>query len=165
MRKSSWLHSPYIGCRGVHRHVHPDVHGAVDHRDGRGDPPGRRHLGGSRGGRSGARRRARLWVAPEPGSEPRHGRVRPPTQSTRPTLRGRADAGVRRRRVPRQGPVPPTRWRACRGSASSRRSSSSSCSPSSSCERWPRRSVASFRKIGHCASGRLCSLHREGCGA
>jgi hypothetical protein len=27
--------------------------------------------------------------------------------NTRPTLRGRADAGVRRRRVPRQGPVPP----------------------------------------------------------
>ena len=100
-----------IGCGGVHRHVHPGLHGAVHRRDGRAAR--RRRAPRRRGGVGGAGRRRRrplrgahLGLPPQPGGEPRHGRARPPPAGPPPPLRGGADGGLPRRRVPRQGRVP-----------------------------------------------------------
>lgn len=103
-----------IGCGGVHRHVHPGLHGAVHRRDGRAarrrrDPRRRGGVGGAGRRRRRPLRGAHLGLPPQPGGEPRHGRARPPPAGPPPPLRGGADGGLPRRRVPRQGRVLPAR--------------------------------------------------------
>lgn len=70
-----------IGCGGVHRHVHPGLHGAVHRRDGRAarrrrDPRRRGGVGGAGRRRRRPLRGAHLGLPPQPGGEPRHGRAR-----------------------------------------------------------------------------------------